>query len=72
MDMAEYSNSKTGGVMMKIKIYKSRSDGEWRWRMIARNGRVIGCSGEGYKNLSHCQKMARMIMYGTFKLVVKE
>lgn len=33
---------------MKIRIYKDRS-GEWRWRMVARNGRVVADSAEGYK-----------------------
>jgi len=32
---------------MKIRIYKDKR-GEWRWRMVARNGRIVADSGEGY------------------------
>lgn len=31
---------------MKFHIYKAR-DG-WRWRLVARNGRIIADSGEAY------------------------
>ena len=33
---------------MKIEIYKSSADGLWRWRAVARNGRIMADSGEGY------------------------
>ena len=33
---------------MKFYIYKDRA-GEWRWRLKARNGRIVADSGEGYK-----------------------
>lgn len=32
---------------MKALIYRDRR-GEWRWRLTARNGRVIADGGEGY------------------------
>lgn len=32
---------------MKIKIYKDRS-GQWRWRMLARNGKIIADGSESY------------------------
>lgn len=28
--------------------------GEWRWRRIAGNGRIVGASSEGYKNRKDC------------------
>lgn len=56
---------------MKFEIYKSYTDNlgrvglkvEYRWRLKARNGRIIACSGEGYKSKSHCIKMIRKIRY---------
>ena len=33
---------------MKIEIYKDDA-GEWRWRMVARNGKIVADSGEGYR-----------------------
>lgn len=32
------------------------SRGEWRWRLIARNGRIIADSGEGYSKLGNLQR----------------
>jgi uncharacterized protein YegP (UPF0339 family) len=32
----------------KIVVYKDRKK-EWRWRLIAANGKAIANSGEGYK-----------------------
>lgn len=32
----------------KVVIYKDRK-GEWRWRFVAPNGRIVADSGEGYK-----------------------
>lgn len=43
---------------MKFKIYKSR--GEWRFRIVARNGKCIA-SGEGYKNKSDCLSTVQQI-----------
>ncbi|MDP4021680.1 DUF1508 domain-containing protein [Methylobacterium sp. NEAU 140] len=39
------------------EIYQS--SGEWRWRRIAANGRIVGASTEGYTNRSHCIENAR-------------
>ena len=33
---------------MKIEIYEDDA-GEWRWRMVARNGKIVADSGEGYR-----------------------
>lgn len=41
---------------MKIEIYKQK--GEWRWRIKARNGRILAVSSEGYKAKRHCERMA--------------
>lgn len=31
-----------------LEIYKDRKK-EWRWRLRARNGKIVADSGEGYK-----------------------
>lgn len=36
---------------MKIQIYEGKAGGQkgkWRWRVFARNGRIVAESGEGY------------------------
>ena len=38
--------------------------GDHRWRAIARNGRVIAGSGEGYRNAAHAQAMAERMLPG--------
>ena len=40
---------------MKFEVYKSAKDSQWRFRMIARNGKNIGMS-EGYKRRSDCTR----------------
>jgi len=41
----------------RLVIYRD-SEGDWRWHRVAGNGELIGGSGEGYRNLSHCQNIA--------------
>lgn len=33
---------------MKLEIYKDKKN-EWRWRLKARNGRIVATCSEGYK-----------------------
>jgi len=42
----------------KWEFYKD-SAGQWRWRRVAENGRVVGSSSEGYRNKSDCEANAR-------------
>ena len=46
--------------MDKVFVYKDDAS-EWRWRRVATNGNIVSSSGEGYKNNSHCQKMASQL-----------
>ncbi|MBI1931269.1 MAG: DUF1508 domain-containing protein [Ignavibacteriales bacterium] len=36
-----------------FEVYKDNA-GQWRWRLIASNGRNIATSGEGYINKHDC------------------
>jgi len=38
---------------MRYVIYRDRAN-EWRWTLIAGNGRIISDSGEGYHNKQDC------------------
>lgn len=40
----------------RVEIYQAR-DG-WRWRRVSPNGRIIGESGEAYKQKKRCTDMA--------------
>lgn len=45
---------------MRIDVYRDKK-GEWRWRMVARNGRIIADSGESYKRKKACVDIATKI-----------
>jgi uncharacterized protein YegP (UPF0339 family) len=32
----------------KIQVYRDAT-GDWRWRLVASNGRIVADSGEGYR-----------------------
>ncbi len=44
----------------RIHIYQDAS-GQWRWRLQARNSRVIADSGEGYSERRHAIRAAIML-----------
>ena len=39
---------------MTYEYYKD-AKGEWRWRLVASNGRIIADSGEGYNSEHECR-----------------
>ena len=46
---------------MKLIYFKDKK-GEWRWHIKARNGRIIACSGEGYKSGSTMMKSVEKLV----------
>jgi uncharacterized protein len=56
---------------MKVVIYRD-SRKEWRWRIQARNNRIVGDSAEGYKNKSHALAMVDAILKPPIQIVVKD
>ena len=46
---------------MTFKIYRDEK-GEWRWHLIARNGRILADSGEGYKRRGKAIRMIEKII----------
>lgn len=45
---------------MKFHIYQD-ARGEWRWRLKARNGRIVADSGEGYVRQGNAVRAAEMV-----------
>ncbi len=41
--------------MRRVEIYRDKA-GQWRWRAVARNGRILADSGEGYRRQGDCKK----------------
>lgn len=46
-------------------IYPDRK-GEFRWRLVARNGRIVADSGEGYTTKGHAARAARRLRDAAF------
>lgn len=40
---------------MTWELYEDAA-GEWRWRLVARNGRIVADSGEGYTRRRDCHR----------------
>ncbi|NNU79531.1 DUF1508 domain-containing protein [Halovulum dunhuangense] len=38
----------------KFEVYQDKK-GEYRWRRLATNGKIVGSSSEGYKKKSDCE-----------------
>ena len=49
---------------MKFELYRDRKK-LWRWRLRARNGKVIADSAESYKRVSDCLRGINMVRLGT-------
>lgn len=45
---------------MEYQIYKD-VQGQYRWRLVAANGRNIANSGEGYYNKADCQNGINLV-----------
>jgi len=56
---------------MKFVVYRDRLR-EWRWRIQARNNRIVGDSAEGYKSKSHALAMVDAILKPPVQIVVKK
>lgn len=41
----------------RIDVYED-DQGEWRWRLIAPNGRILADSGEGYASRANARRAA--------------
>lgn len=46
---------------LRFEYFRDRRK-EWRWRLVASNGRIVACAGEGYKHKGSCTRMASRIV----------
>lgn len=46
---------------MKFIVYKDKA-GEWRWHIVARNGRIVADSGEGYLTKGNAQASVKRLV----------
>lgn len=44
------------------RIYQDAA-GEWRWRLVAVNGKIVADSGEGYTRASDAERAAQTASY---------
>ena len=44
----------------KVQVYQDRKS-EWRWRLIAKNGRILADSGEGYNSKTVAKNRASLV-----------
>ena len=45
----------------RFELFEDRA-GEWRWRLVHRNGNVVATSGEGYSRKHNARKGLRSVM----------
>ena len=62
--MAESGTEDEGVILMadtgrKWQIYQDKR-GEWRWRCLASNGKLVGASSQGYKSKEDCVQTLRV------------
>ena len=56
---------------LKFEVYKD-SRGGFRWRLKAGNGRILGSSGDGYKNRVDCLGAIDLIKKGASTAAVED
>ncbi len=48
--------------MAKLEVYKSSANGQWYWRLIAPNGRIIADGSEGYTRRNGVEQAAKRVI----------
>lgn len=52
-----------------LEVYQDAS-GEWRWRCIAGNEKIVADSGEGYTREEDAVRAAKMVFGDLYELVI--
>jgi len=52
---------------MRLELYKD-IDKEWRWKIVARNGRIVAVGDEGYRKRATMKKTLRRLVDGFKRL----
>ena len=45
-------------VDMKFELYEDKT-GQWRWRLVAKNGRTVADGGEGYHSQGNARRAVK-------------
>ncbi len=53
----------------RVEVYRDRGK-KWRWRAIARNGREVGRSEQGYVRRGYCERRAAVLNPGITVVVL--
>lgn len=56
---------------MRIDIYRDKKK-EWRWRLVALNGRILADGAEGYKRFSAMMRILRKIAANPWPVLPEE
>jgi len=59
------------GSPREFEIYKDAS-GEFRWRLRAKNGRIIANSGDGYKNRADAEHAIGLVKNATSETTIED
>ena len=46
---------------MKFKVYRTKNK-QWRWRLVARNGKIVANAGESYKRVADCMDALALVV----------
>ena len=46
-----------------LRLFQDRKK-DWRWSLIARNGKIVATSGEGYRRRIDCDTIAMKLLKG--------
>jgi len=55
---------------VKFTVYRD-ADKQWRWRLTARNGKILADSGEGYRRRIDCNTAIQSIRGGAAKATIE-
>lgn len=50
---------------MRFQLIRNRRTKQWRWKLLAANGKSIAISGESYKRPSDCLRAINLVRMGT-------
>lgn len=58
-------------VDMKFELYEDKA-GQWRWRLVAKNGRTVADGGEGYHSQGNARRAVKAFRHcvGSATIVV--
>jgi uncharacterized protein YegP (UPF0339 family) len=56
---------------MHFTLYRDRA-GEWRWRLVAANGKTVADSGEGYTTKANAEAGIALVQHGAAGAPVRE